>query len=80
MSQIRQHHNGHIIQSTSFPVRGGGFTPHLDLIRHCRSYSDETPVDTGVVFSSDEAALEGGIAIGKEMIDAGFTRGRVIVL
>ena len=79
MSQIRQPHKGYIIQSTSF-VRGGGYTPHLDLIKHGRAYSDETPVHTGKVFASDEAALEGGIAIGKGMIDAGLMPSKIVIV
>jgi hypothetical protein len=80
MSQIRRVHRGYIIQSTSFALRGGGYTPHLDLIKHSRAYSDETPVHTGRVFPSDEAALECGIAIGKDMIDAGFVPSGIVVV
>lgn len=80
MSQIRRLHRGYIVQSTSFAVRGGGYTPHLDLIKHNRAYSDETPIHTGRVFVSDEAALEGGIAIGEEMIDAGFISSEIIIV
>jgi hypothetical protein len=80
MSQIRQLHRGYIVQATSFAIRGGGYTPHLDLIKHSRAYSDETPVHTGKVFASDEAALEGGIAIGKDMIDAGFVPNKIVIV
>ncbi|SRR6266849_3037048 len=81
MDQIRRPYRGYIIQSTSFLLRGGaGYTPHLVLTKHTASWSEDTHVHTGKVFASDEAALEGGIAMGEEMIDAGVVPSSRIIL
>lgn len=45
---------------------------HVDIRKHNGHYSDETHFESGAIFSSENVALEAGIQIGKQKIDAGF--------
>ena len=63
-----------MIQATAIPLREpkGTFTVHVDIRKDNGHYSDETHFESGAIFSSENAAVEAGLQIGKQKIDAGF--------
>lgn len=74
MSRLQKSYNTFVVQATAIPLREpeGSFTVHVDIRKDNGNYTDETHFESGGIFSSENAALEGGFRIGKEKIDTGF--------
>jgi len=74
MSRLQKAYKTFVIQATAIPLREPkrSFTVHVDIRKDNGHYSDETHFESGVIFSSENAALEAGFQIGKQKIDAGF--------
>lgn len=77
--RVKKLYKDYIIEVTALPVRTAGFTPHLCIRKDARSYTDETPIPSGKVFSTVNEALEAGLEIGKRRIDSGFQPTRIVV-
>ena len=79
VSRKRQQYQGYTIEATSFPLRDvAGYTVHYNLIKDEGSHIDDTHFESGVIFASDADAIDGGISLGKQVIDGGFTPTKII--
>jgi hypothetical protein len=70
--RLKRLYKAHVIEVTAIPVKTGGFTAHLSIIKDAGRYTDETPFQSGRIFTSVNEALEAGIEIGKRKIAEGF--------
>jgi hypothetical protein len=81
--RVKKLYKDFVIEVRAPELRPGGFTAHLCVTKHEKSYVDETLIHTGQVFSTANEALEAGLAIGKQKIDAGLAptdRNRAVVI
>ena len=74
MSRLQKSYKRFVIKATGIPIRGPEkhFTVHINIRKDTGRYSDETPIESGKIFSGENEALEAGIQIGKQQIDSGF--------
>jgi hypothetical protein len=73
MSRRSENYKKHVVVATSIPVRGGGFTVHVDIEDHAnKTHVDNTHFESGQRFTTDEEALKAGLQIGYRKIDAGY--------
>ena len=72
MSRSKRLHKEYVIEVTALPLRDGGFTAHISIMKDGCSYTDDTRFESGQVFASEDEALEAGFVMGKQKIDAGF--------
>ncbi len=77
--RVKKLYKDYVIEVTAPAVRTGGFTAHLCIRKDAKSYTDETPIHSGKVFSTANEALEAGVEIGKQQIDAGFQPVKIVV-
>lgn len=80
MSKIRQNYKDrHVIEVSSLPLRDGGQTMHFFLERHGHDIL-VTQFESGQRFETDEEALQAGIKLGQQKIDAGYEPKEPIVV
>ena len=77
--RVKKLYKDYVIEVTAPAVRTGGFTAHLCIRKDAKSYTDETPIHSGKVFSTANEALEAGLEIGKQQIDTGFQLVKIVV-
>ena len=77
--RIKKLYKDYVIEVTAPAVRTGGFTAHLCIRKDAKSYTDETPIQSGKVLSTANEALEAGLEIGKQQVDAGFQPVKIVV-
>lgn len=71
MSKIRQNYKDHVIEVASFPLRDGGYTMHFFLEQHGHDIL-VTQFESGQRSETDEEALQAGIRLGQQKIEAGY--------
>jgi hypothetical protein len=76
--RLKKSYKGFVIEVTAPAVRTGGFTAHLSIIRETKTHTDDTPIYSGKVFETANEALEAGLTIGRQQIDADFQPVRII--
>ena len=69
MSRTRSLCRGQVIEVTSYPLRGSGFTVHFDLEHHFDSHVDVEHFETGQRFNSDDEAQRAGLLLGRHQVD-----------
>ena len=79
MSRLKRLYKEYVIEVTALPLRDGGFTAHVSIMKDGRSYTDDTRFESGQVFASENEALEAGFVMGKQKIDAGFQGTPIVV-
>jgi hypothetical protein len=70
--RVKKLYKDFVIEVRAPAVRTGGFTAHVCIRKDQKSYVDETLVHSGKVFPTANEALEAGLAIGRQKIDAGL--------
>jgi len=80
LNRLTRLYKGFEIEVTAVSVRGekNSFTAHLVISKDARSYTDEMVFHSGQIFPDINAALEAGIKIGQQQIDAGFRPATVV--
>ncbi len=72
MIRIRKTHNKHVIEATSIQSVGTRFTVHFDIETHKGGHINVTHFESDQLFKSDTEALEAGLRMGQQKIDAGY--------
>jgi hypothetical protein len=78
MSRVKKLYKSYEIEATAFPLRDGGFTVRVSIIKHSGSYVDETQFETEQTFQQETEALDAGIILAQRQIDAGFVPTTVV--
>jgi hypothetical protein len=77
--RVKKQYQEYVIEVLAVAVRTGGFTAHFTIMKDGRSYVDVTPIHSGKVFATENEALEGGLALGRQMIDGGLQPKKIVV-
>jgi hypothetical protein len=70
--KTREHYHGFVIDVTVYDLRDGGFTSHFNIEKHDASGATVTHFETGQRFETHQAALEAGLQLGRNKVDARF--------
>jgi hypothetical protein len=74
--RVKKLYKDYVIEVTVPAVRTGGFTAHLCIRKDAKSYTDETPIHSGKVFSTANEALEAGVEIGNSRLMLASSRSK----
>jgi len=69
--RVEKQYRGHKIQATSFKLRSGDYTVHYNVVTHTKRHSDDSYIQSGKVFGSEQEALDAGIKMGEQAVDGG---------
>lgn len=69
----KRRYKGRLIDARALPVRGGGWTAHFDITEAQANAELDTHFETGIVFDSENEALEAALRLAAHKIDVGYT-------
>jgi hypothetical protein len=75
----RQGYKGYVIVARSYELQDGGFSAEFSVEEHEADGFMETEFYLPETFPTQESAIEAGIRVGRQKIDAGFERGSAVV-
>jgi len=70
---------GYVIVARSCELQAGGFSSEFSVEEHEADGFMETEFYLPETFPTQESAIEAGIRVGRQKIDAGFERGSAVV-
>lgn len=82
MSRRRQNYKQHVVEVTTYQINDeeGGYTHHFDIEDHTNGkHVDITHFESGQRFKTDEEALEAGMTLGRQKVEAGYEKGTPVV-